>query len=102
MFLVWVSPDGGYTWSRCVEDASFDDRYQLHTMLDEREYLIVGNGRVSNGSTNFNDGQSRCSHCGLLSQPHFSLTFVMPVVVVHSMALVDHFRVSLDAGQVAV
>jgi len=52
---VWVSPDGGYTWSRCVEDASFEDRYQQFTMLDEKENLVVGGGRFTNGAQNFND-----------------------------------------------
>ena len=41
---VWVSADGGYTWSRCVEDAEWSDRTDLLTMLDERETLIVGGG----------------------------------------------------------
>ena len=48
---VWVSLDGGYMWSECVEDAQWSDRYLQFTALDEEGYLYVMGGRSSEGGS---------------------------------------------------
>ena len=51
---VWVSPDGGWTWGLCVEDAGFTDRRYFMTVLDQAGYLYVIGGANIN-QTRLND-----------------------------------------------
>ena len=46
---VWVSPDGGYTWGSCLQDASYSDRRYQMTMMDELDFLYVMGGEEGNG-----------------------------------------------------
>ena len=52
---VWVSLDGGYTWGICSEDATFSDRRDLLTVLDDQGYLYVGGGADWRTGRSFND-----------------------------------------------
>ena len=51
---VWVSPDGGFTWNQCAEDAAYSDRRVPSTVLDNEGYLYVMGGFDSQGM-NYND-----------------------------------------------
>ena len=51
---VWVSPDGGWTWGLCVEDAGFTDRRYFMTVLDQEGYLYIVGGADAN-QTRLND-----------------------------------------------
>jgi len=76
---VWVSPDGGWSWGRCVQDAEFSDRYGQFTALDENGYLIVAAGAYYNyenrgfqffndvwrSTISFNDLAAVYSSCGI-------------------------------------
>ena len=73
---MWVSPDGGYTWALCVEDAEWSDRTDLLTMLDERENLIVGGGigfsrynDIWRSSISFTSLATVASACGMARPP---------------------------------
>ena len=52
---VWVSLDGGYSWGICNEDATFSDRRELLTVLDDQGYLYVGGGSDWRTGRDFND-----------------------------------------------
>ena len=75
---VWVSPDGGYTWSMCVLDALWDDRRYQTTALDQAGYLFVMAGLASDGSRlndvwrseiSFNNLAAVESACGITPPP---------------------------------
>ena len=52
---VWVSLDGGYSWGLCAENATFSDRRELLTVLDDEGFLYVGGGADWNTNEWFND-----------------------------------------------
>ena len=78
---VWTSLDGGWTWGKCVEDATFPDRRWQMTMLDNEGYFYIMGGEfgvnqtinqqrfpfndVWRSSFSFNDPASLARLCGL-------------------------------------
>ena len=52
---VWVSVDGGYTWTELVTDAPWDDRWRQSSLFDNQNRLIVVAGANGDNEERYND-----------------------------------------------
>ena len=85
---VWISMDGGFSWGKCVENATFDDRREPLTMLDNKGYLYVAGG-LSNVRGSLNDGQSLTPHSTMAIVFHLNITHPLPDVPLFSACAVQ-------------